>query len=229
MSKANVVKKSRWQVWRKLFFGVFLLLLVLALAVVVWANLAPVLAARGKVYDDVNLLPGGRVGLVFGCDSRLNGRENLYFRYRMDAAAELWKSGKVRCLILSGDNRSRDYNEPARMRAALLARGVPATKMVCDYAGLRTLDSVVRAREVFGVQHITFVSQKFHNERAIYLAQAHGLDACGYDAADVPGQRGMKTKLREVAARVLMWLDVFVLQTKPKHTGDHLALPDAKG
>lgn len=225
MSKGGLAKKLRWKVW--MWRAVLALGLPSALAagIIAWANLAPVWVSRGRLFDDVNRVPAGRVGLVFGCDSRLNGRENLYFRYRIDAAAALWKAGKVSCLILSGDNRARDYNEPARMRAALLARGVPAARMVNDYAGLRTLDSVVRAKEVFGVTSITFISQKFHNERAIYLARAHGVDACGFNAADVPSQSGIKTRLREVGARVLMWLDVCILKTRPRHAGDRLPLP----
>jgi SanA protein len=225
VSRGGAAGKPRWKIWMRRVAFVIGIPAVLGAGVIAWANLAPVWVSRGRLFDDVSRVPVGRVGLVFGCDNRLNGRENLYFRYRMDAAAALWKAGKVSCLILSGDNRSRDYNEPARMRAALVARGVPTSRMVNDYAGLRTLDSVVRAKEVFGVTSITFVTQKFHNERAIYLALANGVDAYGFNAADVPAQRGMKTKLREVGARVLMWLDVCILKTRPRHVGGHLPLP----
>ncbi len=225
MSRKESARKKRGKPWLRRVAMFLIGVASICAGVVVWANLEPVWVSRGKLFDDAAKVPGGRVGLVFGCDNRINGYENLYFRYRMDAAAELWKAGRITCLILSGDNRSRDYNEPVRMRAALLARGVPASRMVCDYAGLRTLDSVVRAKEVFGLESITFISQRFHNERAVCLAQAHGLDACGFNAADVPGQSGLKTKLREVGARVLMLLDIHVLKTRPKHVGDHLRLP----
>nr|WP_246417920.1 ElyC/SanA/YdcF family protein [Haloferula luteola] len=188
-------------------------------------NLAAVFAASGRVFDRVEEVPTGRVGLVFGCDDRIEGRENLYFRYRIDAAAELWKAGKLSCVIVSGDNRTKHYNEPLRMMRALVAAGVPADKIVCDYAGLRTLDSVVRAKEVFGVKEVTFITQRFQNERALYLARAQGLEAVGFNARDVKGQGGWKTRWREVGARVKMWLDVRILGTRPRHLGEQEKLP----
>lgn len=199
--------------------------LAMVAAFVAWANFAAVMAGSGRLYDDVAEVPDGRVGLVFGCGDRINGRENLYFRYRIDAAAELWHAGKVTSLIVSGDNRTKYYNEPERMRRALVAEGVPGDRIVGDFAGLRTLDSVVRAREIFGVEKVTFVSQRFQNERAAYLAKANGLDFVGYNARDVSGQGGLKTKLREIGARVKMWLDVRVLRTRPRHLGERETLP----
>ncbi len=203
-----------------------LALVLLGLAFIAWANLAAVHAGRGKLHDDTAALPGGKVGLVFGCDDRFQGRDNLYFRYRIDAAEALWKAGKLRLLLVSGDNRSKYYNEPEKMRRALIARGVPADRIVCDYAGLRTLDSVVRAKEVFGLERVTFISQKFQNERAAYLAKAHGMEVDGFNARDVAGQGGLKTKVREIGARVKMWLDVRVLGTRPRHLGERVELPE---
>ncbi|WP_193211651.1 SanA/YdcF family protein [Luteolibacter marinus] len=199
---------------------------VLGLLFVVWTNLAAVLAGRGLLYNEVDKVPGGRVGLVFGTDDRIQGKENLYFRYRIDAAEELWKAGKLRCVIVSGFNNEEDsYNEPRKMRQALIDRGVPGDRIVFDFAGVRTLDSVVRAKKVFEADEVTFISQKFHNERAMYLAKANGMKACGYNARDVEGRGGLRTKLREVGARVLMWLDVHVLDTQPKYLGERVALP----
>ncbi|MFM2170313.1 MAG: hypothetical protein RI957_542 [Verrucomicrobiota bacterium] len=181
--------------------------------------------ARGKTYQDVQRISGKHVGLVFGCDDRFQDRDNLYFTYRMDAAAELWKAGKLHCLIVSGDNRSVTYNEPRKMKRALVQRGVPADKIVCDYAGLRTLDSVIRARTIFGVQRCLMISQLFQNERAICIAQAHGMEAIAYNAKDVSGPGGRKTKWREIAARMMMWLDLHVIHTQPKHGGPRETLP----
>ncbi len=171
-------------------------------------------------------MPTIKVGLVFGTSDRIQGRENRYFRYRIDAAEKAWKSGKIQTLILSGDNRSADYNEPEKMRQALIQRGVPHERIVCDYAGLRTLDSVVRAKEVFSVNSVLFISQRFQNERAIYLAKANGIDAYGLNAEDVEAQAGMKTKLREIGARVKMWLDVNFLNTRPRHMGEKIEMPE---
>jgi SanA protein len=210
---------------RKRLLAWILALPAAALLAVAAANLAATSASRGRIFTEVDRLPHARVGLVFGTTDRVQGRENLYFRYRIDAAERVWKAGKVDTLIVSGDNRSRYYNEPEKMKQALMARGVPAARVVCDYAGLRTLDSVVRAREVFGATSLLVISQRFQNERAIYLARAHGIDAHGFDARDVRSQAGFKTRLREVGARVKMWLDVHILHTRPKHLGEKIPLP----
>ncbi|NJM37390.1 MAG: DUF218 domain-containing protein [Akkermansiaceae bacterium] len=206
-------------------FVVALLGILLAAGIVVYANITPVWASRGRLFTEVADLPKTKVGLVFGTTDRIEGRENLYFRYRMDAAMKVWESGKIQTLIVSGDNRTQYYNEPEKMRQALVERGLPANRIVCDYAGLRTLDSVVRAKEIFGLRSVLFISQRFQNERAIYLAKAHGMDAYGFNAEDVNAQTGMKTNIREIGARVKMWLDVNFLKTRPKHLGEKVDLP----
>ncbi len=217
--------KASLLTWIKRLTLLGLFIFLLGVGLILYANVTAVWASRGKLFDDVNDLPPAKVGLVFGTTDRYQGRENRYFRYRIDAAVEVWKAGKVETLIVSGDNRSKWYNEPQKMKAALVAEGVPASRIVCDYAGLRTLDSVVRAKEIFGTDKILVISQRFQNERAIYLAQAHGMEACGYNAEDVELQAGFKTKLREVGARVKMWLDVNFLDTAPRHLGDKVELP----
>ena len=199
------------------------LMVVLAIA---WANIAASWAARGRTFDSIAATPSSDVGLVFGTSDRTKGRENLYFKHRVEAAAALWNSGKIRTLIVSGDNRAHDYNEPEKMKRALLKLGVPAQNIVCDYAGLRTLDSVVRAKKIFGLNSILFISQRFQNERAIYIAKAHGLEAIGHNARDVDARTGVKTRLREIGARVKMWLDVNILDTPPKHLGERIGLSE---
>ncbi len=205
---------------------VLLLLIPAFLTVVIYANTTAVWASRGRLFDDAADLPNIRAALVFGTSSRFQGRENLYFRYRMDATAEVWKSGKVEVIIVSGDNRTHFYNEPREMRQALIERGVPNDRIVSDFAGLRTLDSVVRAKEIFGADPVLFISQRFQNERAIYLAKANGIEAYGFNARDVGHQAGLKTRIREVGARVKMWLDVRFLNTRPRHLGDPIDLPE---
>ncbi len=199
---------------------------LLGVAFIAWANLAAVQASRGILYDDVNLVPPTKVGLVFGTTDRAQERENLYFRYRIDAAEKLWKAGKIQVILVSGDNSEKYYNEPEKMRRALVERGIPKNKIVCDYAGLRTLDSVVRAKEIFGLTEVVMISQRFHNERAVYLAQANGMKVTGFNAQDVVSSGGFKTKVREVGARVKMWLDVNILGTRPRHLGDKEQLPE---
>lgn len=196
------------------------------LAIIAYANLTAFWASRGRMFSDIDKLPKTEVGLVFGTTHRVDGRENLYFRYRIDAAAEIFRAGKVRTLIVSGDNRTDYYNEPQRMREALIARGVPPDRIVRDFGGRRTLDSVVRAKEVWGVTEILLISQRFQNERAIYIAKAHGINAFAYNTRDVESAAGLKTKFREIGARVKMWLDVNILHTSPQVPSDPLPLPE---
>lgn len=221
--KANT--KAILRKWLKRLTLSGLLLLVLGLGLIIYANATAVWSSQGKLFEDVKDLPSAKVGLVFGTTDRLNGRENRYFRYRIDAAVKVWKAGKVETFIVSGDNRSKYYNEPQKMKNALVEAGVPASRIVCDYAGLRTLDSVVRAKKIFGADKILVISQRFQNERAIYLAQANGIEAFGFNAEDVELQAGYKTKIREVGARVKMWLDVNFLDTAPAHLGEKVELP----
>lgn len=212
--------------WLKRAGIAVLAMLVLALLAITWANLAASWAARGRTFDSIQATPSSQVGLVFGTSDRTKGRENLYFKHRVEAAAALWKAGKIRTLIVSGDNRAHDYNEPEKMKRALVRLGVPAQNIICDYAGLRTFDSVVRAKKIFGLDSILFISQRFQNQRAIYIAKAHDLNALGHNARDVGLGNGIKTRFRELGARVKMWLDVNILDTEPKHLGEQIELPE---
>lgn len=218
--------KSKWKVWLKRVLMTGLGCLLLGIALLAYAYFSASWASRGKLFDDVSKLPTAKVGLVFGTSDRYRGRENKYFRYRIDAAVKVWNSGKVETLIVSGDNREEDYNEPKKMKVALIKEGVPEDRIVCDYAGLRTLDSVVRAKKIFGAKKIIVISQQFQNERAIYLAQANEMEAYGFNAQDVDFKAGFKTQFREIGARVKMWLDVNYLDTKPTHLGDKVPLPE---
>lgn len=219
-------KKPTLFTWIKRLFMLGLLVFILGVGLITYANVTAVWASRGKLFDDVKDLPKAKVGLVFGTTDRHKGRENRYFRYRIDAAVKVWNAGKVETLIVSGDNRSKYYNEPEKMKAALIEEGVPADRIVCDYAGLRTFDSVVRAKKIFGTNTVLVISQRFQNERAIYLAQAHGMEAYGFNAEDVELQAGFKTRVREIGARVKMWLDVNFLDTRPTHLGEKVELPE---
>jgi SanA protein len=174
----------------------------------------------------VEALPEAPVAVVLGTAPRLaDGRVNLFFRPRLEAAARLFKSGKVKALIVSGDNGSKNYDEPTEMKRVLIELGVPEEKIVCDFAGFRTLDSIVRAKEVFGQSRFIVVSQRFHNERAVYLARASGIEAWGLNAKDVPVALSLKTFLREKLACVKAVLDVNVFHTQPKFLGEKVAVP----
>ena len=162
---------------------------------------------------------------MLGCVSRLaDGRRNLFFTYRVQAAAELFHAGKVRFLIVSGDNHIRTYDEATDMKDELVRLGVPAERIQCDYAGFRTFDSVVRAKAVFGETELTVISQQFHNERAIFIAQHSGLDLIGFNARDVGTYHGFLTRCREQLARVRTVLDVYVLPTRPHFLGPKIQI-----
>lgn len=220
------VRRGRIQKWLRRVAWLMVGGVCLVLGVIAYANLTAIWASRGRLADDVSRLPATKVGLIFGTTDRVNGKENLYFRYRIDAAAKVWKAGKVGTLIVSGDNLSPYYNEPEKMKQALEELGIPGDRIVCDPRGLRTLDSVVRVKEIFGTTSVLLISQRFQNERAIYLAKANGIDAYGFNAQDVESQAGLRTKVREIGARVKMWLDVNFLNTRPSHLGERIALPE---
>lgn len=206
---------------------------VLVLLAVAGAGLTIRTAAKGRTYSDAAAIPHRRVGLVLGCARTLaDGRRNLFFQTRMAAAVRLFEAGGVDHLIVSGDNHIAGYDEPTDMRRALIAAGVPADRVYCDYAGFRTLDSVVRAREVFGQTNLTVISQRFHNERAIYIAARRGVDAIGYNAVDVDPAHSLRTRLREQGARVKTVMDVTLLRTRPKFFGPRIDIgvsPPAPG
>ncbi|MGJ8671427.1 SanA/YdcF family protein [Rubritalea sp.] len=191
------------------------------------ANLLAIAASEGKVFTDSARLPSSRVALVFGCNPFVEERPNLYFDYRIEKALDAWKTGKVKGFVVSGDNSRKDYDEPQAMLDALVKGGVPEEIIVCDYAGLRTLDSVVRAKEVFGLDKLLFISQRFQNERALYIAEYHGIDAISLSARDVAVNAGLKTKLREFLARPKMLLDLHILGGKPRFLGDKEPVPFA--
>lgn len=183
-------------------------------------------AAEKRCFDEVKTIPEAPVAVVLGAAPRVaDGRANLFFLPRMEAAAALFKAGRVKALIVSGDNGTQGYDEPTEMKRVLVHLGVPEEKIVCDYAGFRTLDSVVRAKEVFGQQRVIFVSQRFHNARAIYLANAFGIEAWGLNASDVPVKLSVKTYLREKLACVKAVLDVNVLGTQPRFLGEKVEVP----
>ena len=182
-------------------------------------------SAGGRTYSDLDTIPHRRVALVLGCSRTLaGGRANLFFNNRIAAAAALFKSGKADYLLVSGDNHVRGYDEATDMKESLVRMGVPAGRIYCDYAGFRTFDSMVRARDVFGLTEITVVSQEFHNLRAIYLASHLGIDAIAYNAPDVALRFGIRTWCRESLARFKTLLDVHVLPAKPRFLGPPISI-----
>lgn len=211
-----------WQTFRRRLFR--LALFVLCCLLVGVGGVAGIdvyvgSAARGRIYSEPSTVPHRPVALVLGTSKYFQGRINLFYAERIRAAATLYHEGRVRGILVSGDHGHPSYNEPQTMKDDLVAEGVAAEFITMDHAGFRTLDSVVRAREVFGLNKFIIVSQKFHCERAIYLARAHGIDAIGCEARDGTGYLRNRVRLREVLARSKAWLDVNILDAKPKLLG----------
>lgn len=210
---------------RKKIGYTLLVLLLAAVAALYFCNRAVEAAAAGRLYSDVDAIPARKVGLLLGTSKQVpGGWENLYYKYRIEAAANLLRAGKIRYLVISGDNGRADYNEPELMRADLIAAGIDSSRLFLDYAGFRTFDSMLRLRAVFGQDSVTVISQPFHNERALYIAQRAGIAAIGYNARDVDAGRGLRVQARERLARVKLFLD-FLLGTKPKYLGPKVPLP----
>jgi len=196
------------------------LILLLPTILVFISNYTIEVNANGKTFSNVSLVPENEVGLVLGTIKLLkNGTVNSYFKNRIDATYELYSSGKIEFVLVSGDNGNSAYDEPTDMKVELIKKGIPENRIFIDYAGFRTLDSVVRAKKVFGQKSITIISQKFHNERAIYIAEKNGIDAIGFNAVEVVGHYGIKTKIREYFARVKVFVDL-LLNVEPKFLGD---------
>ena len=205
------------------------LLALIALGALVcgaWAVIA--YNAADVIHDSLTEIAPAQAVLVLGTSPLARGGgANPYFTFRIDAAAELYKNGKVKFLIVSGnrtnEGRSYGYDEPTNMRDSLIAQGVPASAIYRDYAGFRTLDSILRAHIVFGQDRVIVISQRFHLERALFLAKGHGLLDEGYVAEDVPIRYGVPTKLREAGARVKALIDMLD-NDPPRYGGKPVAL-----
>lgn len=199
------------------WLGVFLLVCVVVLF---GCDFYVSQSTRPYIYHAIDELPEQPVAVVLGTSKYYAGKINPFYKTRIEAAAQLYRAKKVRAVVASGDNATRQYNEPRMLRKDLIESGVPADLVTMDFAGFRTLDSIVRAKEVFKLDSFVVVSQRFQVERALYIARAHKIDAIGF-AADNPPYFGWRwrVRLREVFARFLAVLDVTVLDTMPKFLG----------
>jgi SanA protein len=199
---------------------VVVFVLVLGILFFLISNIWVVRSTRDQVLSTYDNLPDHRVALVLGTSHKTTaGQPNQFFEKRMDTAAELYKIGKIDHFILSGDNRSKFYNEPVEMRKALMSRGVPSSAITLDFAGLRTLDSVVRSKEVFGQDKIIIITQPFHSYRALFISQFYDIEAVAVVASDPELEISFKVRIREYFARMKAVLDLYVLKTAPRFLG----------
>lgn len=177
-----------------------------------------------SMYDSIVETPQKKVGLLLGTAKYVKGGWiNLYYKHRITAAVDLYKAGKIKYILISGDNGRESYDEPTLMKEDLMAAGIPESAIYLDYAGFRTLDSIVRCKRIFGEMDILVISQKFHNERAVYIAKAKGMQAIGYNAKDVNAKYGFKTNIREYLARTKMFIDLW-FGIEPKFLGKKIKI-----
>ncbi len=202
--------------WKGVAF-IFLLVFVFVLIANIWV----VSSTEDKILTDFKNLPDSSVALVLGTSNKLtNGLPNPFFEDRIISAASLYKEGKVVHFLLSGDNRTKYYNEPEEMKKALIKAGVPDNAITLDFAGLRTLDSIVRSKEIFGQNKIVIVTQPFHCYRALFISRYYNIDAVALLPSTASPTLTAKLNVREWFARAKAVLDLYVLKTSPKHLGD---------
>lgn len=201
-----------------------LISIVIVFTLTAWSNFNVKQKSRPFIFDKLENVQKCHVGLLLGTSRNIkNGAKNEFFFNRIDATVELFESGKINKIIISGDNSRVGYNEPRDMQIELVKLGIPDSLIYLDYAGFRTLDAIVRAKEVFGQSSFIVISQKFHNERAVFIARNFGIEAYGYNAKDVKSYGGFRTLLREFLARNKMFIDLF-FGVKPKFLGERILI-----
>lgn len=192
---------------------------------VICCNRAVIKTAEDKMYDDVSAIPYNRVGVLLGTNPKgRRGNPNPFYINRIEACAALYKAGKIERILVSGDNSRATYDEPTCIKEDLVMAGIPDSVIFLDYAGFRTYDSMVRAKEVFGLTSFTIISQPFHNERALYIATRKGLDVVAFNALDVQLRRWqIRMTVREWLARTKAVLDVYT-HKQPHFLGEPITI-----
>lgn len=207
------------------------IMVVVCLALMLICNQIVVNNADGKVFSEIDSIKYNKVGLLLGTtpQARITKVKNYFFIYRIDAAEQLYKAGKIEKILISGDEDSLDgINEPECMRDSLVARGVPESAIILDGKGNRTICSVVNANKVYGLKSFTIISQEFHNERAVYQAEHLGLDIeniQAYNAKDPKSRRAYLTTIREYFARVKMFIDLLTYKAPETNDSDNEIAP----
>lgn len=173
------------------------------------------------IYKDIKEVPKKNAALLLGTAKYVKkGKQNYFYTYRIRAAIKLWEAKKIDAIVVSGDNGTRYYNETETMFRDLVKAGIPAKHIAKDYAGFRTFDSIVRAKEIFDLEDYIIITQEFHLKRALYLAHEKGHKAIGFAAHDIKGTDAAKRmEAREFLAGIKAYLDINLLNTQPKFLG----------
>lgn len=194
-------------------------LLILLISIIIGANMWVLRSTDNQIYSDIDQIPETELALVLGTSHRLvNGSPNPYFMERMQLAARLYGEGKVKHILVSGDNATMYYNEPIVMKNALIKLGVPEEVITLDYAGFRTLDSIVRCKKVFDQNDVTIITQSFHSYRALFISDYYNMKSIAMvneDGPDIPREM----IFREYLARTLAVFDLYIINREPKFLG----------
>ena len=188
-------------------------LIIAFVSLLVGLNIWMILSTKDRIYDSVEEVSFNEVGLVLGTSNRTqNGGENKFFKGRMKAAAQLVKAEKVDRLIVSGDNRSKYYNEPVMMQSALIELGVPKDKIILDAGGFRTIESIKNAKQEFGLTNLTIITQEFHGYRALFISDYFQLNALVMRTERLPIKESGNVRLREFFARIKAFADLYLMK-----------------
>ena len=208
----------------KKFLKIFLFLITLCIWLIFVSDYVTTSTTQNNIYSDISEVPTNKVWLVLWTSKYIaDGRRNLFYLYRIEATHDLYAAGKIDSVLVSWDNSTQQYNETDSMRDDLIELWIPSEKIYGDYAWLRTLDSIVRAKEIFGQSEYTIITQNFHLQRALFLAKSEKINAIGYTAKDVPVSVAPRVWIRERLARVKMMMDI-ALWVEPKFGGDTIEI-----
>ena len=199
---------------RQILYSSIAILVILAI-IVALCNISVDRNAEGRTFSNINDVPTMQTALLLGTNpkTRDGKRPSSFYMARINATAELYKHGKFKQLIISGDKR-KGYDEPQTMRHDLIKRGVPDSIITMDGQGYRTLLSMRNIKQHFRVNNMIIISQKWHNERSIFLADKMNIKAVGYNADDVRHPRAIWTHIRELLARVKLFIDLYITHRK---------------
>ncbi len=204
--------------------NIFLLSILLLISIICIIDFSISYSTKNQIYTDVKDIPKNKVGIILGTakyQDKAKQIVNEYYQNRINAAVALYMAGKIDYIIVSGDNSTRYYNEPLCMKEDLIAQGIPPNIIYMDDAGFRTLDSILRCRDIFNQHQFTIISQNFHNQRAVFISNHKNINVVAFDAAD--GNDYVLINIREKFARIRMVGDL-IFNTKAKFYGDKIVI-----
>jgi SanA protein len=221
----KIKKKNTKKARAKKLLKMLILGMAFSFFLVLCINFMVSISNSDYIYTDIKKVPKTKVGLILGTSRyTIDNKPNQFFYNRIDAAVELYKKKKIKYILVSGDNSESSYNEPREMYKVLVKKGIPKSKIFLDFAGFRTLDSIIRTNKIFGQDSFIIISQEFHTKRAVYIARNKNIKAFGYNAKSTKVITGLQTRFREFFARTIMFYDLYIINKKPKFLGEKITI-----